>query len=193
MLRFLKGNPRLLAWLILLITTGSMAIMRSRNLPSAQLTARFESEGVVVPGLVHAKEMLEQGGRQYPTLTVDYRVEADVTPHLASSCGLAARVQGMRRHYSLVLVPGTGVELRATVDDAPEKLAESAADVALGSTWHLTVQVDESSIVATATGPDGTQHRLTADDDRLANGAIALSCEEGRSATEQVTLVPLLR
>ena len=33
----------------------------------------------------------------------DYRLAADVTPHLARRVGIAARAQGMRRYYALLL------------------------------------------------------------------------------------------
>ena len=36
----------------------------------------------------------------------DYRVEADVTPHMAISAGVAARVQGLKRYYALTAGPG---------------------------------------------------------------------------------------
>ena len=43
---------------------------------------------------------LLQGTREWR----DYRVSADVTPHLADAVGLAARVQGLERGYLLELV-----------------------------------------------------------------------------------------
>ena len=33
----------------------------------------------------------------------DYRLAADVTPHLARRVGIAVRAQGMRRYYALLL------------------------------------------------------------------------------------------
>ena len=45
----------------------------------------------------------------------DYTVSAAITPYLAASVGTAARVQGMRRYYALLLVPG-GVRLIKALD-----------------------------------------------------------------------------
>src|SRR6266498_3015378 len=36
----------------------------------------------------------------------DYHVRAAITPHLALAAGIAARVQGMRRYYALLLCAG---------------------------------------------------------------------------------------
>jgi len=121
----------------------------------------------------------------------DYEVRADVTPHLVTSAGLAARTQGMRRHYSVVVLPGQGVELRATVDDEPEVLAAVRADVVLGTTWQLGLRVEGSTITAVAESPQGETFELTASDDRLASGGIALVCQEGRTATRRVDLAAL--
>ena len=122
-----------------------------------------------------------------------YEVRADVTPHLVTSAGIAARVQGMRRHYSLMLVPGQGIELRATVDDEPEVLASAQAEVTLGTTWQLAMRVEGSSITATGESPTGRIVELTASDDRLTSGGIALACQEGRTATRRVILAPASR
>lgn len=118
----------------------------------------------------------------------DYEVAADVTPHLVARAGLAARVQGMRRHYSLQLVPGHGLELVATIDDVPEVLAAAAIDVELGDTWQLSIRVEGDRLVATATPPIGSPTQLHATDDRLTEGSIALTCTEGRTATDRVQL-----
>ncbi|NLD72752.1 MAG: ADP-ribosylglycohydrolase family protein, partial [Chloroflexi bacterium] len=49
-----------------------------------------------------------QGAREWQ----DYRASARLTPHLARSCGLAARVQGLRRYYALRLVAGKAQLIR---------------------------------------------------------------------------------
>ena len=121
----------------------------------------------------------------------DYEVTADVRPHLALSAGIGARVQGMRRHYALVLVPGSGIEIRATVDDGPEVLAAADAPVALGATWQLTLRVEGPAITGRAERNDGTVIDLEATDDRLQGGGIALICEEGRAETDRVDLRPV--
>ncbi len=47
----------------------------------------------------HGTGLLIQGTREW----TDYRVAADVTPHLVTSAGVGARVQGLRRYHALPL------------------------------------------------------------------------------------------
>ena len=47
----------------------------------------------------HGTGLLMQGTREWR----NYRINAEVTPHLVKSCGIAARVQGMQRCYALLL------------------------------------------------------------------------------------------
>ena len=64
--------------------------------------------------------LIIQGTREW----TDYRVSAAVTPHMVVSCGLAARVQGMRRYYALLL---QGEELLAAKLAVEERTAEARA------------------------------------------------------------------
>ena len=121
----------------------------------------------------------------------DYAVSADVTPHLASRAGIAVRVQGMRRHYSLQLLPGRGIQLIAQVDDEPEVMASLETEVALGTTWTLEVSAHGSQISARARSPHGELHELEVRDTRLREGALALTVTEGRTATDLVELRPI--
>ena len=110
---------------------------------------------------------------------------------MANRAGLAARVQGMTRHYSLELVPGTGVVLRATVDDAPEVLAAVPAEIAADERWDLSLRVEGKHITGTARRVDGREFTVEATDERLTSGAIGLLCDTGRSDTMRVDLRPI--
>ena len=52
----------------------------------------------------------------------DYRLTARLTPHLAAACGIAVRVQGLRRYYGLLL--GRGGILRLVRVCGEETLLE---------------------------------------------------------------------
>ena len=51
-----------------------------------------------------------QGTREWQ----NYEVEADITPWLVDAAGIGARVQGLKRFYSLQLVKGNKVRLIKT-------------------------------------------------------------------------------
>jgi len=48
--------------------------------------------------------LLIQGTREWR----DYQVRAAVTPHMATSAGIGARVQGLQRYYALLLCQWEG-------------------------------------------------------------------------------------
>ena len=53
-----------------------------------------------------------QGTREW----TDYQVSSDITPHMVKSCGIGARVQGMRRYYGLMLGPNGRAQLVKALD-----------------------------------------------------------------------------
>jgi ADP-ribosylglycohydrolase len=128
--------------------------------------------------------LLIQGTREW----TDYRVTATVTPHLAASCGIAARVQGMRRYYALLLVRGGVVRLVKALDGTGV-LAEQALAWELGQARELSLEVVGTRIRAFA---DGRALLDVTDSERpLEGGAIALICEEGRMAVGPVRVEPV--
>lgn len=123
--------------------------------------------------------LLIQGTRDWR----DYEVTADVTPHLARSAGLAARVQGMRRYYAVRLARnGTSpvLQLVRVVNDTCV-LAETAFAWELGERYELSLQVVGSRIRASV-----DDIVLSVADETLDSGGVALLVEAGRSATQQV-------
>lgn len=132
--------------------------------------------------------MLIQGGLAWR----DYEVAADLTPHLATAWGLAARVGGLRRHLA-VLFEGDGpagdrVSLRKTCDDAAT-LAEARFPWRAGETYAISLRVHGRDIAAHIDG----EPVLAAEDPgpELAGGGIALLCAEGTLATDSVAIRPL--
>ena len=119
----------------------------------------------------------------------DYRVGADVTPHLVRRAGIAARVQGMRRYYALVLTNdanGGKVQLVRELDGC-NVLAEAPLGVDFYRTYKLELTVSGSALAASVDG----EAVLHAEDDALPSGGIALLVDEGRTATQAVTVEPV--
>jgi hypothetical protein len=127
--------------------------------------------------------LLMQGTREW----TDYRISADVTPHMVRSAGIAARVQGMRRYYALLLCNDGKVRLVKALD-GDTVLAETDFSWEFGETHDLGLEVVGTRLKAWI---DGKRVFEVDDADRpLASGAVALVCEEGRTATQAVTVRP---
>ena len=116
----------------------------------------------------------------------DYRVGADVTPHLARRVGIAARAQGMRRYYALVITDQGKAQLVRELDGTTV-LAETELPLELYRTYQFEIVADG----ATITGQIDGETVLTAEDSSLAEGGIALLIEEGRTATQAVRIAPV--
>ncbi len=126
----------------------------------------------------------------------DYRVAADVSPHMVASAGLAARVQGMRRYYALLLTDvkegldgGRRVALVKMRDDE-HLLARANFPWHFGQTYHLALEVEGDRIrgyVDDALLFDVQDHAP----DALRAGGVALVVTEGRTMTQSVRVEPL--
>ena len=123
--------------------------------------------------------MLLYGSRDW----TDYTVEADVTPHLIRRAGIAARTQGLRRYYGLVLTNQNQVQLVKELDGT-KILAEAGFDVSLGTTYQLKLRVAGDTIEGFVNG----EKMVSADDSSLSEGGVGLLIEEGRSATQKVSI-----
>jgi len=138
----------------------------------------------------HGTGLLMQGTREW----TDYRVSADVTPHMAKSAGIAARVQGMRRYYALLLC-NEGADGHPTARlvkalDGNTVLAEVDFAWEFGETHELCLEVMGTHLRAWV---DAQQLFELDDTDRpLTGGGVALVCEEGRTATQVVRVQPAI-
>ena len=127
--------------------------------------------------------MLIQGTREWR----DYVVRARLTPHLVASCGIAARVQGLRRYLALRLVRGGGAELVREMDGT-HVLAHSPLDWQLYGAYALELRVEGARVTACI---DGRTLFDVEDANPLEGGAMALLVEEGRAGYDEVAVSPL--
>ena len=121
--------------------------------------------------------LLIQGTRDWR----DYRVTATLTPEMVAECGIAARVQGMRRYYALLLVPGNRVQL-VRMRDERTVLAASSLEWAYWRPVDLALEVVDNRLRASV---DGQELFDVHDDDPLVSGAVALVCTEGTIAVRR--------
>lgn len=117
----------------------------------------------------------------------DYRVAAPVTPHMVRAGGLAARVQGLRRYYALLLrLPGELQVVKAL--DGETILGRCPFPWQFDTTYELALEVVGKRIRALV---DGKIYLELEDEERpLLNGGIALVAEEGHLESGAVTVRP---
>ena len=115
----------------------------------------------------------------------DYQVESTIVPHLAAACGIAARVQGLRRYYAVLLRSGGRLQLVRHLG-GEVVLAEAAVAWAYDTPYALRLQVEGSRIRAWLDGA----LRFDVRDGALPHGGVALLCEEGRITTDAVSVRP---
>jgi ADP-ribosylglycohydrolase len=117
----------------------------------------------------------------------DYSVETVLTPHMVESCGLAARVQGLRRFYALLLDRSQQVRLVKQYY-GETLLASTPLAWEFGQSLRLALRVKGTKLSAWLDG----QLLFEVDDAEqpLLDGAVALVCTNGRAATDQVTVRP---
>ena len=127
--------------------------------------------------------LLIQGTREW----TDYQVSAEITSHMVKAAGIAARVQGLRRYYALLLCEAGKVRL-VKVADEETVLAEADFSWQFRGTYALTLQVVGRRIQAWI----DDKHLFDVHDsgDPRTGGGIALICEQGRMATDAVTVRP---
>ena len=126
--------------------------------------------------------LIMQGTRDWK----DYEVTADVTPHLAKRAGIAARVQGLGRYYALELKAGNKLQLMEVLHDEIV-LAETEFAWEFGQTLELSLKVHGDQLIGSING----QHLVTASSNTFSDGAIGLLIEEGRSATNTISVKPV--
>ena len=133
--------------------------------------------------LIHdrGRGLLIQGAREWR----DYEVSAAVVPETVAVAGIAARVQGLRRYYALLLWPGAVRLVREL--DGPAVLAEAPLERRdYGEPHALALRVTGARLVATVDG----ETVLEAEDGALAGGAVALACEQGCLTCDAVRVRP---
>ncbi|MBI2940977.1 MAG: ADP-ribosylglycohydrolase family protein [Chloroflexi bacterium] len=131
--------------------------------------------------------LLIQGAREW----TDYRVSATIRPHMVKSFGLAARVQGMRRYYALLL-GDDGMARLVKALDGDTVLGERSFAWRPGENYDLALCVVGNRVKADAHDQTGGEALFVVEDADcpLAGGGVALVCEEGRIGAEAVVVRP---
>jgi len=152
------------------------------------LDAWVQAVDAVIPEREHTYRLIQnegtglliRGTRDWQ----DYTVSAAMTPHLARSFGVAARVQGLKRYYALRLTVEGSAQLVRELDGTTV-LAEAPFAWELYEPYELTLTVRGQRIVAAVNG----EPLLTAEDaSPLTGGAVGLLIEEGRVGVDGVTV-----
>ena len=143
---------------------------------------RFESGWPEAYRLVQnrGRGLLIQGTREWD----DYEVAAKLRPKAVAAAGLAARVQGLRRYYALLLYEEAARLVK--VLDGETVLAEAPLARRYGASYDLRLRVEGGTIVGSVDG----DLELAFDDVHrpLTGGAVAFVCEQGSMTSERVTV-----
>jgi ADP-ribosylglycohydrolase len=133
----------------------------------------------------HARGLLIQGTRDWQ----NYRVSATICPHLISAGGIAARVQGLRRYYALLLKNPGKVCLVKFFDGLESELGAASLDWKLEGEYALSLEVQSNHLRGWV--ENNLLFDLPDDHRPLLDGAIALVCEEGYLSTYGIELSPI--
>jgi len=117
----------------------------------------------------------------------DYSASAIFWPHLAASCGLAVRVQGLNRYYALELVRGGMVRLVRQLEGLTV-LAEAPFDWTWDRPCELSIRCKGSRLVGSV---DGEALFDLVDESPLTGGAVGMTLTEGRIAVDPVRVRPV--
>jgi hypothetical protein len=128
----------------------------------------------------------------------DYAVSAVATPHMALSCGIGARCQGMRRYVALTLghdAEGQRSLLLSERRDNEQRQVAQPFDWQYGRSYDLKLAISGTRAMAEARSQESevrsqNQAALTLEGLTLAGGGIALLCEEGRASFAEVRVAP---
>jgi ADP-ribosylglycohydrolase len=128
--------------------------------------------------------LLIQGGRQWR----DYEVAAPVTVNMARGAGIAARVQGLRRYYALLLSDDDRVRLVKAAGGV-RVLAEAPLPQTPFQSRDLALRVRGEELEGLVDGEVVLTGRDR--DPRLAGGGVALVCDQGTMTAGAVRVRPL--
>ena len=141
--------------------------------PKSFLVSQDRGEGMII-----------QGGRSW----TDYRLEADLTVHLADQAGLGIRVQGLRRYYAAVLVRPNLFRLLRAHDGNVVVLSETPFVWAFEKRYEVTLEMVGNRIRASV----GNTALEATDDDPLApsGGGVALIVAGGACSSDEIRICP---
>tara|TARA_Y100000590_G_scaffold249378_1_gene280180 strand:+ start:20431 stop:22566 length:2136 start_codon:yes stop_codon:yes gene_type:complete len=111
----------------------------------------------------------------------NYYVEADMAPHLAKAVGVCARVQGLKRYYSLQLVDKSKLQI-IKMFNQESVLASVDFDWEFDNVYQIRLDVKDNKLTGSING----EVLIEGDDSDFEDGGIALVLNEGRSFTNNV-------
>jgi ADP-ribosylglycohydrolase len=120
----------------------------------------------------------------------DYAVTSVITPRVARSFGLAARVRGLLRYYSFLLTSRKTACIVKRLGD-PAILGEIAFEWEFDQPYELSLRVSGTQIAGWINGNEVL--RTTDNADSLPDGGFAFVCEEGLITSNEITIKPLKR
>jgi ADP-ribosylglycohydrolase len=126
------------------------------------------------------------GGRTWR----DYAVTSVITPRVARSFGLAARVRGLLRYYAFLLTSRKTACIIKRLGD-PEMLGEITFKWEFEQPYELSLRVTGTEIAGWINGNEVL--RATDDADSLPDGGFAFVCAEGLITSNEITIKPLKR
>ncbi len=141
----------------------------SKNFPAAFSISQSVGEGIII-----------HGTRDWR----DYEVLSDVTIHLATEAGIAARVQGLRRYYALLLSRQGKVSLVKVRDDVRTVLADKPFDWSFERPYAVKLSVKGNTIACALDGD--TLFTVVDDIDVYDSGGIGLVINEGALSTSEI-------
>jgi ADP-ribosylglycohydrolase len=128
--------------------------------------------------------LIMQGTREWK----DYEVEAAITPWLMDAGGIGARVQGLKRFYSLQLVKENIVRLVKALD-GDVILGEQEFKWDIHSSYTLKMQVSGNRIKAWVDGQ--LQFEVLDEDHPLSGGGVAYVVDLGHISSQAMTVNPI--
>jgi hypothetical protein len=120
----------------------------------------------------------------------DYAVTSVITPRVARSFGLAARVRGLLRYYAFVLTSHRTAQIVKRCGET-EVLSEADFEWEFERPYEISLKVSGAEIAGWV---DGVQIlRLTDNSGPLADGGFAFVCEEGLITSDEIIIKPVKR
>lgn len=128
--------------------------------------------------------LLIQGCREWE----DYQVSATLIPQMARRCGIAVRVQGLKRYYAFVFCDD-GIARIVRELDGTSVLAETPYTLTPFACYELRFEVSNNQLRGYIDG----KIVLSAIDDvqALSGGALGILCDEGCFGVRDIAIAPL--
>lgn len=121
----------------------------------------------------------------------DYRVTSKIRPAMVKSGGIAARVQGLTRFYSLQFVAGGQVRLLKAFEGIDKILGQKDFNWQLWGEYEVKLEVNQNHICGWV--DDILLFDLIDDDPLMSGGGVAFVVEEGHMLANEIKVEPLTK